>query len=116
MTTELGEKRQVEVPWRRKPTLGDISRHVNKLYALKGREGVLPTEIVVIPDTQIMYNKSDSANVFDLYEVDSLRVGEATVEPVLTHTCRWTQKHMGYYRLWVFKDSSKKSLKLQISP
>ena len=33
---------------------------------------------MVIPDTQIMYNKSDNANVFDLYEVDSLRVGEAS--------------------------------------
>ena len=35
-------------------------------------------EVVVIPDTQIMYTKSDNANVFDLYEVDSLRVEGAS--------------------------------------
>ena len=38
-----------------------------------------------------------------------------TVEPVITHTCRWKEKCMGYHRLWVFKDSAKKTLKLQVS-
>ena len=32
----------------------------------------------------------------------------STVEPVLTHTFRWTSKSMRYYRLWVFRNSSKK--------
>jgi hypothetical protein len=39
-----------------------------------------------------------------------------TVEPVITHTISWTSKSMGYHRLWVFKDSSKKPLKLQFYP
>ena len=39
----------------------------------------------------------------------------STVEPVITHTCRWKEKCMGYHRLWVFKDSTKKNLKLQVS-
>ena len=45
------------------------------------REGALPAAVVVIPDTQIMYNKADNSNqnVFDLYEVGSLRVGEASI-------------------------------------
>ena len=34
---------------------------------------------MVIPDTQTMYNKSDNANVFELYDVDSLRVEEASI-------------------------------------
>ena len=36
---------------------------------------------MVIPDTQIMYNKADNSNqnVFDLYKVGSLRVGEASI-------------------------------------
>ena len=35
-----------------------------------------------------------------------------TVEPVLTHTFRWTSGAMGYHKLWVFRNSSKKTLKL----
>jgi hypothetical protein len=77
LATQCKEKRGAEVPWRREPALGDKSRHVSEAYT-RG-EGVLPMEVVVIPDTQIMYNKSDNANVFDLYEVDSLRVGEASI-------------------------------------
>jgi RNase H-like domain found in reverse transcriptase/Reverse transcriptase (RNA-dependent DNA polymerase) len=70
--------RRAEVPELKEPKLGDESRHVNKSYTRTRREGALPKEIVVIPDTQIMYNKSDNANIFDLYEVDSLRVRETS--------------------------------------
>jgi hypothetical protein len=71
------EKRQAEVPEQEEPELGDIStRHTNNLYTLTRREGVLPKEIVVIPDTLSMYNKAENSIVFDLYEVGSLKDGE----------------------------------------
>jgi hypothetical protein len=71
----------VTVPEYKEPSLGDESRHANEQYTLTRREGALPTAVVVIPDTQIMYNKADNSNqnVFDLYEVGSLRVGEASI-------------------------------------
>ena len=61
--------------------LGDESRHVNESYTPTRGEGALPTAVVVIPDTQIMYNEADSPNhdIFDLYEVGSLRDKEASV-------------------------------------
>jgi hypothetical protein len=31
-----------------------------------------------------------------------------TVEPILSHTTRWTAKRMGYWRLWDTRSSSKK--------
>ena len=33
-----------------------------------------------------------------------LRVYSPTVVSVLTHTCRWTPKSMGYYRVWVLAE------------
>ena len=60
------------------PLPGDRSRHANKLYTPMRGEGALPRELVVISDTQHMYNKTENSNVFDLYEVGSLEVGEAS--------------------------------------
>ena len=79
MTTQREERECVWVPRHKEPMLGDISRHVDNSYALTRREGVLPEERVVIPDTQTMYNKADNTDVFELYEVDGLRVKETSI-------------------------------------
>ena len=80
LTTQREERGCVWVPRHKEPTLGDISRHVDDSYALTRREGVLPEKRVVIPDTQTMYNKADNTDVFELYEVDGLRVKETSID------------------------------------
>lgn len=76
--TQKDENGGVDVPEHEEPVLGDKYRHANELYTLTRREGVLPMDIVVIPDTQSMYNEADSenSNVSDLYKVGSLKDGE----------------------------------------
>jgi hypothetical protein len=59
--------------------LRDENRHANGLYTLTRREGALPTNVVVISDTNNMYSIAKNTNVFDLYEVGSLKEGEASL-------------------------------------
>jgi hypothetical protein len=59
--------------------LGDETRHADEPYTLSRRGGALPESIVVIPDTREMYNKAANSNVFDLYEVSSLRDNETSI-------------------------------------
>ena len=61
------------------PVLGDKTRRINQSYTLLRREGTLPENVVVIPDTDSMYNKANNSNVFDLYEVGGLREGEMSL-------------------------------------
>ena len=80
MALEDGKKR-AEVPKYEEPMLRDQTRRVNldKPYTQTLEEGALPADVVVIPDTEKMYNKAENINVFDLYEVGSLREGEASL-------------------------------------
>ena len=79
MTTPEEDKRRAEVPKHEEPLLGDKSRHANETYTLTRREGALPTDVVVIPDTNNMYSTAQNTNVFDLYEIGSLKEGETSL-------------------------------------
>ena len=48
------------------------------MYTPTRGEGVLPS-LVVIPDTDSMYNRVEYNNIFDLYEVGGLREGETSL-------------------------------------
>ena len=80
MTTHVEKEKRAEVPEQREPRLGDKMRHTNGPYTLTRREGVLPEEVVVIPDTNSLYNKENDS-FFDLYEVGAsgLREGETSL-------------------------------------
>ena len=73
MMTPREEEKGAWVPEHGAPALGDKSRHINKSYAQWRREGALPVDKVVIPDTSSMYNETMNSNIFDLYEVGDLR-------------------------------------------
>ena len=73
MTTHHENDKQAMVPWYQEPIPGDKLGHADRLYTQKRWEGVLPTDAVVIPDTEHMYIKAENTIVFDLYEVGSLR-------------------------------------------
>ena len=78
LATLEGKEKRAEVPKQVEPRLGDTTRHTNGLYTLTRREGVLPDDVVVIPDTKSLYiGENDS--VFDLYEVGGLREGEMSL-------------------------------------
>ena len=73
MATLEKEEERAEVPKHEELLLGDELRHTNELYTQMRREGALPTKVVVIPDTKIMYNEAENSNIFDLYEVGNLK-------------------------------------------
>ena len=79
MTTPNDEKRRAIVPEHAEPIPGDKIRHANKTYTPVRGEGVLPADVVVIPDTDNMYNAAENINVFDLYEVGSLKEEETSL-------------------------------------
>ena len=58
---------------------GDETRHANTTYTLTRKGGALPENVVVIPDTDNMYDTAKNTNVFDLYTVGSLKEGEASI-------------------------------------
>jgi hypothetical protein len=79
LTTPEEEIKRAEVPEHTEPRLGDESRHANEQYTLVRREGALPADDVVIPDTEIMYNKAENSNICDLYEVGDLRAEKGSL-------------------------------------
>jgi hypothetical protein len=79
LTTPENKEIRVEVPGHTEPLFRDETRHANESYTLTRREGALPREVEVIPDTDNMYNAADNINVFDLYEVGGLREGEVSL-------------------------------------
>ena len=78
MTTPREEVERAAVPEHEAPRLGDEFRHVNGLYTPTGGERALPTDVVVISDTNSMYNEAENSNIFDLYEVGDLKGEEAS--------------------------------------
>jgi hypothetical protein len=82
MTPEILD-RQMKAPKYVVPMLRDRKRPTNRLYTPKRREGALPNNVVVIPDTTIsMYNVERNSNVSDLYSVGS-QEGERLVKTSL---------------------------------
>ena len=79
MTTPKEEVKRVAVPEHEAPMFRDKFRHVNGLYTPVRGEGVLPTDVVVISDTNSMYNEAENSNIFDLYEVGDLKEEEASL-------------------------------------
>ena len=79
LTTPEEKDGRAKVPECIEPTLGDESRHANETYTLSRREGALPENVAVIPDTDNMYRTAENTNVFDLYEIGSLKDGEASL-------------------------------------
>ena len=79
MATLEKEEERAEVPKHEELLLGDELRHTNELYTQMRREGALPMNIVVIPDTKNMYNEAENGNVFDLYEVGNLKREEESL-------------------------------------
>ena len=78
VTTPEGKERRAGVPEHAEPMFGDESRHAGDPYTQTRWEGALPDDVVVIPDTEIMYNEAKNTIVFDLYEVGSQREGETS--------------------------------------
>ena len=79
MTTPREDVKGAKVPEHEAPMFRDKSRHVNKPYTQMRWEGALPTNVVVIPDTNSMYIGTMNNNVYDLYEVGDLREEEASL-------------------------------------
>ena len=77
MMTPKEEVERAAVPEHEAPMLGDNFRHVNGLYTPVQGERVLPTDVVVISDTN-MYIEAENSNIFDLYEVGSLKEEETS--------------------------------------
>ena len=77
-TTPGEREKRAEAPEQEEPKLGDGTRHTNGQYTLARREGVLPEDVVVIPDTNNLYIKGNNS-VFDLYEVGGLKEGETSL-------------------------------------
>jgi hypothetical protein len=73
LTTPREEVKREAVPEHEEPMLRDKFRHANGLYTPVRGEGVLPTDVTVIPDTNSMYNEAENSNIFDLYEVGDLK-------------------------------------------
>ena len=79
MATPNDKEKRAVVPEHVEPTLGDKIRHANTTYTPKRGEGALPTDVVVISDTNSMYNAAENSNIFDLYEVGSLKQEETSL-------------------------------------
>ena len=77
-TTPGEREKRAEAPEQEEPKLGDGTRHTNGQYTLARREGVLPEDVMVIPDTNNLYIKGNNS-VFDLYEVGGLKEGETSL-------------------------------------
>ena len=78
LTTPKEREKRAGVPEYAQPMLGDETRHANETYTPMRREGALPENVAVIPDTN-MYSTAENSKVFDLYEVGSLKDGEASL-------------------------------------
>ena len=78
-TTPKEEEKRAHVPEHEAPALGDKSRHVDESYTQEKGEGALPVKVVVIPDTNSMYNETMNRNIYDLYEVGDLKGEEASL-------------------------------------
>ena len=77
LTTPRLLNKETTAPKYYEPILRDRVRPTNGLYTPKSREGVLPSCIVVIPDTtKSMYSVKQNDNIFDLYTVGSQKKKE----------------------------------------
>ena len=77
LTTPRLLNKETRAPEYDEPILRDRIRPTNGLYTPKSGEGVLPSCVVVIPDTtKSMYSVKQNDNIFDLYAIGSQKKKE----------------------------------------